>query len=101
MDNQKIKIKKIIAREGLILLAMAVLGLALYFIGRHFNSIYLIQHQEAKFKIIKQMKYSLIGYTPYIKIMSLGKNIAWFGYPIIAIIRFILWAIKTLKEKLT
>lgn len=81
------------------MLGIAILGLAVYFIGRHFNSIYLIQHQEAKFKIIKQMKYSLVGYTPYIRIMSLGKNIALFGYPIIAVIRFILWALKTLKEK--
>ncbi len=95
----KMKIKKIIAREGLILLGIAIVGLAVYFIGRHLNNVYLIQHQEAKFKVMQNMKYSLMGYTPYIRMMSFGLNIAIFGYPIIALIRFILWAVRTLKEK--
>jgi hypothetical protein len=93
------KVNKIIAREGLILLGIIILGLAVYFMGRHLNNIYLMQHQEAKFKIVQNMKYSLVGYTPYIKMMSFGLNIAIFGYPIVALIRFILWAIRTLKEK--
>ena len=90
-------IKKIIAREGLVLLGIVILGLAVYFIGRHLNNVYLIQHQEAKVKIIQNMKYSLVGYTPYTNTLTLGLNIAIFGYPIIALIRFILWAIRTLK----
>ncbi len=93
------KIKKTIAKEGLILLGIVILGLAVYFIGRHLNNVYLIQHQEAKFKIMQNMKYSLLGYTPYIRMMFFGLNIAIFGYPIIAFIRFVLWAIRTLKEK--
>ena len=93
------KVKKIIAREGLILLGIVILGLFIYFIGRYLNNIYLIQHQEVKFKVMQNMKYSLLGYTPYIRIMSFGLNIAIFGYPDIALIRFIFWAIKTLKEK--
>lgn len=92
-------IKKIIAKEGLILLGIAILGLAVYFIGRHLNNVYLIQHQEAKFKIMQNMKYSLVGYSPYMRMMSFGLNIAIFGYPIVAFIRFIFWAISTLKEK--
>ncbi len=91
--------KKIVAREGSILLGIVIAGLVVYFIGRHLNNVYLIQHQEAKFKVVQNMKYSLVGYTPYIRMMSFGFNIAIFGYPIIASIRFILWAIKTLKEK--
>lgn len=92
-------IKKFIAKEGLILLSIVILGLTLYFIGKHLNSVYLSQHQESRFKSIQNMQYSLMGYTPNIRLMSFGFNIAVFGYPIIAIIRFILWAIKTLKEK--
>ncbi|MDO8489712.1 MAG: hypothetical protein Q7S42_06390 [Candidatus Omnitrophota bacterium] len=92
-------VKKIIAREGLILLGIVVLGLIVYFISRHLNDIYLRGHWEAKFKVIKNMKYSLVGYTPYIRMMSLGLNIAVFGYPVVALIRFILWAVRILREK--
>ena len=93
------KIKKIIAREGLIFLSVIILGLAVYFIGRYLNNIYLMHHQEAKFKVIQNMKYSLLGYTPHIKIMSFGSAVAIFGYPIICCIRFIFWAFSTLKKK--
>ena len=93
------KIKKTIAKEGLIFLGIVILGLAVYFIGRHLNNVYLIQHHETKFKVMQNMKYSLVGYTPYMRTMSFGLNIAIFGYPIIAFIRFVLWAIRTLKEK--
>jgi hypothetical protein len=92
-------IKRIIAREGLILLGILVLGLVVYFLGRYLNNIYLIQHQEAKFKIIQNMKYSLVGYSPYLGIMSFGLKIAIFGYPVIISLRFILWAINKLKQK--
>lgn len=91
--------KKIIAKEGLILLGIAILGLAVYFTGRHLNNAYLIQHQEAKFKVMQNMKYTLTGYIPYTRVMSLGLSIAIFGYPVIAFIRFLLWAVKTLKKK--
>ncbi len=93
------KKNKILAKEGLILMGIVILGLFVYFIGRHLNNVYLIQHQDAKFKVIQGMKYSLVGYTPYIRMMSFGLNIASFGYPVIAVIRFIIWAVKMLKEK--
>lgn len=92
-------IKRIIARESLILLGIVILGLAVYFISKHLNYVYLIQHPQAKFKIIQNMKYSLVGYTPYIKMMSLGLNIAIFGYPVVLFIRFIVWATRTMREK--
>ena len=93
------KIKRIIAREGLILLGIVILGLTVYFISRHFNNVYLIQHQQVKFKVMQNMKYAFIGYTPYLRTMSLGLNMAILGYPIIALIRFIIWAVRTLKER--
>jgi len=91
--------KKAIAREGLILLGIIIAGLAVYFTARHLNNVYLIQHQSSKFKVVQNMKYCLVGYTPYIVTMSFGLNIAIFGYPVFALIRFIFWAIKTLKQK--
>jgi hypothetical protein len=93
------KISKVIAREGLILLGIVILGLAVYFIAGHLNGVYLIQHQNVKFKIIHNMRYSLVGYTPYIKLMSFGLTIAIFGYPIAAVVRFVFWALKALKDK--
>ena len=92
-------VKKIVAREGLILLGIVILGLAVYFTGRYFNNLYLIQHQGVKFKVIQNMKYSLVGYTPYIRLMSFGSSIAIFGYPIVGSVRFILWAIGMLRKK--
>ena len=93
------KIKKIIAKEGLIILGVVILGFVVYFIVRHLNNLYLIQHQGAKFKVIHNIIYSLLGYTPYLKIISFGLNLAIFGYPIIGLIRFVLWAVKTLDGK--
>ena len=94
------KIKRIIAREGLILLGIVILGLTVYFISRHFNNVYLIQHQQVKFKVMQNMKYGLIGYTPYLRMMSFGFNIAIFGYPVIILLRFIIWAVRTLREEI-
>ncbi len=91
--------KKVIAREGLILLGCVVAGLAIYFTARHLNNVYLIQHHEARMKVMQNMQYSLVGYTPYIKMMSLGLNTAILGYPVFGVVRFILWAFKTLKKK--
>jgi len=93
------KIKKIIAREGLILIGSVILGAVVYFIARRFNNVYLFQHQEEKIKVVQSMRYSLVGYTPYMNMMSLGVNIAAWGYPVLAVGRFILWAVRTLREK--
>jgi len=92
-------VKRFLAKEGLVLLGIVIFGLAVYFIGRYLNNIYLIEHQDAKYKVIHNMKYSLLGYTPYLKVMSLGLYIAIFGYPVVAFIRYIAWSVKTLKHK--
>ena len=92
-------LKKSIAREGLILLAIVIIGLAIYFIARHLNGIYLIQHEAIKTKIINNLQYSLVGYAPYTNLMSFGLTVIIFGYPIISLGRFILWAFKTLRSK--
>lgn len=99
MDTKKMSIKKFLAREGLILLGVVLLGLAIYFIARNLNTAYVTAHPAAKFKYVGNMKYILIGYTPYINAMSLGLNIAMLGYPIIAIARFIIWAMRIIREK--
>ncbi|MFH0731308.1 MAG: hypothetical protein V2A72_00085 [Candidatus Omnitrophota bacterium] len=96
---QTMNLKRIIAREGLILIAIAIFGLAIYFLSKHLNDVYLNQHLEARLKIVENMQYALVGYTPYLKTMSVGLKIAACGYPVIAALRFIIWAIKTLKEK--
>jgi len=91
-------IKKGIAKEGLILLGVAALGLAVYFTGKHLNASYLQEHAAARFKVMYNMRYSLVGYIPYLRIESFGLSIAIFGYPVIALIRFIYWSFKTLKR---
>ena len=92
------KAKKVIAREGLILLAVVISGLSVYFIGRHLNSEYLQQYPHAQYKVVDNMRYALVGYAPYMKIMSLGLAFAIFAYPFLALVRFILWAVRTLKK---
>lgn len=92
-------IKKRIAKEGLILFGFVVLGLFVYFIGRNLNNTYMIQHPEARSKVINHMRYSLMGYTPYLMVKNFGLGLAVFGYPLFVILRFILWAIRILKEK--
>jgi len=91
--------KKNIAREGLMLLGFIILGLIVYYIGNRLNSDYMISHPQAKIKVIQNLRYSLEGYTPYLTIRNFGLGIALFGYPLFAILRFVLWAFKTLKEK--
>jgi hypothetical protein len=91
--------KKIIAKEGLILLTIVILGLAVYFIGRYLNAAYLSEHVGSRFKVVQNMRYCLVGYTPYMRAMSFGLNIALFGYPVVVLTRFIFWAIRTLKEE--
>ncbi len=93
------KIKKFVAREGLLLVAVVAIGLAIYFGGRHLNTVYLIQHEQARLKEIGSARYALVGYTPYLQMMSAGLWCALLGYPIIALIRFIFWAIKQLRAK--
>ncbi|MCX5710514.1 MAG: hypothetical protein NT060_00855 [Candidatus Omnitrophica bacterium] len=101
MNSNKTTVKKLITREGLILLGVLLLGLGIYFIARNLNTAYIAAHPEAKFKYVQNMQYILVGYTPYIRAMSLGLNIAMLGYPVLAIARFILWAVRMLSGRKT
>lgn len=67
------RIKKIIAREGLILLGFIVVGVSGY--------------------LIMNFRYDLI------RLGEVGCLFLILGYPIYLIMRFILWAIRTLKRK--
>ena len=66
-------IKKIIAREGLVLLGIMLVGLLFFFVGVFMSNV------------------ALIG--------EIGYFILVLGYPAYLLIRFILWAVKTLKGK--
>jgi len=92
-------LRKVIAREGLILLGFAALGLVVYFFAKHLNGVYLTQHANDKIKSVGEMRYCLLGYSPYLRLESLGLFIAAAGYPIFALIRFIAWSIKMLRGK--
>lgn len=66
-------LKKIIAKEGLILLGIILLGFCSMFLGD---------------AILRNF---MMG--------SVGIVILLIGYPVYLLIRFIFWAIKTLREK--
>ena len=74
------KLKKIIAREGLIFLGIFTFSLFIYKLGS-FVSDYV--KGDIFDKAAVQLSY---------------ERIAYFLYPFYLIIRFILWAIKTLKK---
>lgn len=92
------KAKKILAREGLILMGFILAGLCVYLAGRHLNNIYLSQHQDAMTRSIHNMKYRLLGYSPYLNTIWLGKFIAVFGYPLTGVLRFGIWGFRQLRE---
>ena len=88
MEN---KIKKIIAKEGLILLGCILGGIAVMVIGR------LIYHVIYLFT--KPSLYDdLLIFEPFHSIKNLGLLIAIFGYPLYLFVKFVRWAIKTLKK---
>lgn len=93
------KIRRMIAREGLILLGVVILGLGIYFTARHWNDVYLSRQHQARIKVVRNMRYSLAGYEPYMNMMSLGTGIAVFGYPVLGIVRFVVWAVRILRRK--
>lgn len=81
-------IKRIIAREGLVLLGIIFLGAVIYFSGTH-TSIYWEQYRVEP------------AANPLIILWakgSLGLIVGIFGYPFYWLIRFVIWAIKTLGE---
>ncbi|MBU0896204.1 MAG: hypothetical protein KJ569_06370 [Candidatus Omnitrophica bacterium] len=75
--NRKKKIKRIIAREGLIFIGIAGISVVL-FINGHGIENYGTWRRE---------------------ISDWAGPLIVFGYPIYLLIRFIIWAVRTLKEK--
>jgi len=67
MDKMNKPIKKIIAREGLIILGFLIIGQVIWYLFFLQN----FDHKETGF----------------------------YAYPLYLLIRFIIWAVKTLKEK--
>lgn len=75
------KIKKIIAREGLIVLGIISIGFILRFIGTS-------GHPFSEWIDVTSLNF-LDGF---------GRIIIISGYPLYLLIRFIFWAIRTLKQ---
>ncbi len=90
--DKKKKLKRIIAREGLVLLGIIFLGtLILLF------SISLMNKNNILFRFLPLDYYTTeIVLAKILK--AIGISITILGYPAYLLIRFINWAIKTLKE---
>lgn len=74
--------KKVIAREGLIFLTIVGIGFVFRVIGTS-------GHPFAEW----------IDVTPFNFLDGFGRMMIILGYPFYLIIRFIVWALKTLKNK--
>jgi len=96
-EHKKMNIKKIIAREGLVIISIIIVGLLLI----NCPSIYLaVENFIGRFFHSRLIWEEWVNKPLYI---SIPENIGWFllllGYPSYLLIRFIIWAIKTMKEK--
>ncbi len=90
-------IKKIIAREGLVILGIIFLGLCIIGINTLCNAIFVNTYINTPEE--NKIGWQVISYAHYDDINVFGILIICLGFPIYLIIRFIIWAIKTLKEK--
>lgn len=75
--DRKKNIKRVIAREGLIILAIVGIGFMLWYTGIQINPTTLLHDH-------------LIGY---------GLFLIFIIYPVYWLIRFIVWAVRTSREK--
>ena len=41
----------------------------------------------------------ILAYNPKADVSNLGHVIFWIGYPVYLLVRFIIWAVKTLMDK--
>lgn len=94
MDKKKIKL--IIAREWLTLLGILMLGFTVFFFGK--IMCYINQGKEVSPNFI-QMPTSFFLWNLYYNMRQIGIFILFFGYPIYLLIRFIIWALRILKNK--
>ena len=84
--DKKNKIKKIIAREGLILIGVVLFGLFIKWLAES-RMLYVTSEWHG---------YEVLEPKCDINwIRSLGRLILFFGYPIYLLIRFIIWALRT------
>ncbi len=90
------KIKKIIAREGLIILGFAVLNVLIYLTGglliKMYTPPYLKEHGIISTEELFGPGLYIQQMVPYIALFSIT------SYALYLIIRFVIWAIKTLKQ---
>lgn len=82
------KIKRIIAREGLILVCIVICGLVTIFLGQLIHG-YSIKGKEV-LTTEELFSRNLIE--------KVGVYLLYLGYPIYLLIRFILWAVRTLRK---
>ena len=94
MDN---KIKRIIAREGLIIIGIMVFSLCFYWL------IELMRHLLATYFMSKVKDIKDINGLPNLMLFAYIKDfsilILVVSYPAYLMVRFILWAVKILKQK--
>jgi len=93
MAGVKKRIKRIIAREGLVLLGIILLGTLILIFSKC-----LLNKNNILFRFLP-----LDYYTTEVllaKILEvIGISIIILGYPVYLLVRFVNWAIKTLNEK--
>lgn len=92
----KLKTKKFLAREGLIFLV--IVGFGVLFLG--FAEIGRYLYVRYSPSAIELMKYGKVRSHIYFDLIESFAYI-WliFSYPFYWVVKFVLWAIKTLKEK--
>lgn len=84
-------IKKIIAREGLIILGVIVASVFILLVGNFaYNKCYYFAPEANRAIAISRFG---------IDVKTFGAYVLLLGYPVSWLIRFILWAIRILKEK--
>ena len=92
MDEKKIE--RIIAREGLIIFGIMVISVILIWI-----SVPTGHHYEYFSTIGLKNPYPFFDNRIFALMFAIGIRLSFFGYPAYLLIRFIIWAIKTLKQK--
>lgn len=87
-------VKKIIAREGFIIFAIMIISVILVWI-----SVPAGHHYEYFSTIGLKNPYPFFDNRILASLFAIGVRLSFFGYPVYLAIRFIIWAIKTLREK--
>jgi hypothetical protein len=99
--DKKKWIKRVIAREGLIVLGIILIGIAIVLINNVRNDIFQRNYQLPLLeKPIRVSELPTIPSAPYYKqINNFGDLTLLFGYPFYILIRFVIWAVRTMRDK--